>query len=1200
MNNLNSINNSGVPYYFPADIAKEGDQYVRISNFLKARVGDNGKVLPFKWYDQGRVMNVHGYIPFIQGLIGKFSTDDNDEVIMAPDASYREWQGSTANAHDGGFIDYILEDQMFPQEGIFKGHFGLKDGNGNVLTSVNIIFEVLGNDLRVCETVKYYVGELENLKNQYRIAGEQTIEEIKKGYNDATENARQTLEMVKQQANITKESQISLNDLVNNTIEYIKVHNIVTLDKYNDLANQIINRLAQMNFKPVWYPNQAAMLKANPNGTQDVCITADTGHKWIYFNGNWQDLGEFAFADIDPKLKKSFLSKTDNIVPNPDFEDNGLFWNFEAATGTANGQIITFPDMNCKRVADLNANTNESISFSSDPIEVSGNKQLSFKALTYYYHSETSTGSAAMGFDVLDDAGNKLDHVVQSVFVGINTTSFDGYEFSDLAKKVRFFFYLAGEGNLRVGKPQASFNAKVGAYSAQEAEAKSNSSVNLLPNSNFANGEHWELVNITGNASGHIVADSWVNGANVFDLTAAGGETISLQADTLPVPVNDNGVLSVSALTSYHHQSDSQGMALLGVDFYDNSGNKLAHISSDNIFKGEIKTTLNSIQIPSRAYSFRFWAYLAGEGNLKIAKPLVSLTTIPELYDIADSRIFTNPDNIVPNANFVTQDGWTFSGATNGAKGYIDTQNAVNASNSVTLTSDNESGSISLQSIQLPVGSNKKISIGALVRSTDDNNSWWGINFNDADGKFLSKVTLSIHKADKNIDSIKENIPIPNNAKYCQIWVYITGKETTNFSRPRINFGEFLKPFTVMELPSKIPVMNITLTKEIGDNWTSGSFTLKNKTEKTTGYLQIGIQGNSSRNFDKKNFKIKLYEDADCQNKLKIRPKSDWDKNFKYNLKANWVDFTQSRNLMSAKLVADAARVTPIANENVEQNLGKSQNMGQMEGFPVELYINGDYHGMYTWNTKKDDKTFGMNSDNSAHEIISVGQKAPDHMFFADTGSIIDGTNWETEIQDKVDPTIQTNFTKFIDWINQSSDTDFVQNLHTYIDVGSVINTMLFGMFSCEYDYYGKSILLATYNQGKTYYMLPYDMDSTWGDDFQGMVKYHTGHDADFDTANVTGAKYINNNNTNLLFSRVLKLMLPDVKKQWNHLRSTVWSTDTVCRAYKSFIGKIPPDEYDKDLAKWPANPSAPDTDYSQIQSFILKRARMMDNWLKD
>lgn len=288
MNNFNSINNGGVPYYFPADIAKEGNQCVRISNFFKTRVGDNGKVLPFKWYDQGRVMNVHGFIPFIKGLIGKFSTDDNDEVIMAPDASYREWQGSTANAHDGGFIDYILEDQMFPQEGIFKGHFGLKDGNGNVLTSVNIIFEVLGNDLRVGETVKYYVGELENLKNQYKVEGEQTIQEIKKDYNDETENARKTLEMVQQQANITKNSQASLNDLVNNTMEYIKSHNFVTLDQYNDLANDYKDVKNHTDYR---YPTGQA-LNTTINLNSDPYL--DTGiykiGNCVITNGPWADV----------------------------------------------------------------------------------------------------------------------------------------------------------------------------------------------------------------------------------------------------------------------------------------------------------------------------------------------------------------------------------------------------------------------------------------------------------------------------------------------------------------------------------------------------------------------------------------------------------------------------------------------------------------------------------------------------------------------------------------------------------------------------------------------------------------------------------------------------------------------------------------------------------------------------------------------
>lgn len=227
MNNLNSINNNGVPYYFPADIAKEGNQYVRISNFFKTRVGDNGKVLPFKWYDQGRVMNVHGFIPFIKGSIGKFSTDDNDEVIMAPDASYREWQGSTANAHDGGFIDYILEDQMFPQEGIFKGHFGLKDGNGNVLTSVNIIFEVLGNDLRVGETVKYYVAELENLKNQYKIQGEQVLKDFNAQIEAGIETNRQNLNLLRTSIQANRAEQNIIGTQVKGLQQQIDANDIV-------------------------------------------------------------------------------------------------------------------------------------------------------------------------------------------------------------------------------------------------------------------------------------------------------------------------------------------------------------------------------------------------------------------------------------------------------------------------------------------------------------------------------------------------------------------------------------------------------------------------------------------------------------------------------------------------------------------------------------------------------------------------------------------------------------------------------------------------------------------------------------------------------------------------------------------------------------------------------------------------------------
>lgn len=329
MNNLNSINNNGVPYYFPADIAKEGDQYVRISNFFKTRVGDNGKVLPFKWYDQGRVMNVHGFIPFIKGSIGKFSTDDNDEVIMAPDASYREWQGSTANAHDGGFMDYILEDQMFPQEGIFKGHFGLKDGNGNVLTSVNIIFEVLGNDLRVGETVKYYVAELENLKNQYK-------SEIQNALTDLQQKIKSTIDKYEGSIEFNIGALKKLSATASSISAELDALDVTTKQDFANLKAEIVNRLGSIQPEPVVYANIESLQKQYPNGSSGVYITADDrclayfdGTEWkkgIQFSLDTMSLLERQKMEFNENTELSLLNKANGKTVYNYYSDS-VMWN---------------------------------------------------------------------------------------------------------------------------------------------------------------------------------------------------------------------------------------------------------------------------------------------------------------------------------------------------------------------------------------------------------------------------------------------------------------------------------------------------------------------------------------------------------------------------------------------------------------------------------------------------------------------------------------------------------------------------------------------------------------------------------------------------------------------------------------------------------------------------------------------------------
>ena len=336
MNNMPTINNGGQPYYFPADIAKEGEDYARLSNFFKTRVGDNGKILTLKWYDQGRVMNVHGFIPFIQGMVGKhYEEPDTKEIVMAPDALYREWQGSTDNGHDGGFMDYTLEDQMFPQEGIFKGHFGLKDTNGNVLTSVNIVFEVLGNDLRVGETSKYYSAELDRLVREYEVKTDQMVADgtqkvdqfvaqTKNNINTSLQTSRDNLDALNGEIRANRAEQANISQHLAGTQEQIANYDIVTRPEFQtgmDTMNSAINsRLSKMKTNPIAVANAGELTTDYPNGADGIFITADTGHKWIYLYGAWKDCGAYQAIGIENEelapIKAQLLKQQGQIDQN--------------------------------------------------------------------------------------------------------------------------------------------------------------------------------------------------------------------------------------------------------------------------------------------------------------------------------------------------------------------------------------------------------------------------------------------------------------------------------------------------------------------------------------------------------------------------------------------------------------------------------------------------------------------------------------------------------------------------------------------------------------------------------------------------------------------------------------------------------------------------------------------------------------------
>lgn len=1187
MNNLNSINNNGVPYYFPADIAKEGDQYVRISNFFKTRVGDNGKVLPFKWYDQGRVMNVHDYIPFIKGVIGKFSTDDNNEVIMAPDASYREWQGSTANAHDGGFIDYILEDQMFPQEGIFKGHFGLKDGNGNVLTSVNIIFEVLGTDLRVGETVKYYVGELENLKNQYKIQGEQVVKDFNTQIEAGTEMDRQALDALRASIQANRDEQASLTNKLVGTQQQIEINDIVKKIDFAELSQKINEQLSHMDFKPDYYVTYQDMVTKNPQGSHDACVTTDNYHVWLYDYDlqQWKDGGQISNYGLDEQSKAAVATlNPDNLVYDPDFKLSDTW----IVSGHNNPLVVDVSRVH--RIQGSNAmiltDTGGGGSFTSQDINATGITQISYGAMinltgavgtaymSIWGRSDTSDYPISR-MELKNDIDGKL-HLQKSEFCfipeGTNT--------------IRIAFELNDQGTMTVVRPQINVGNKLYPYSlgsiAEEWDYDPNED-NLITRKNLTN---FRGFSVGENLSLSIVKDPKFNNSDVAVIT---NPTTNEAAFTTPRVEN-----KLTTTTNLNFGFWLKTTTNVGLRFWWDYGDKNGSYAPDfhpktdgewHFYKVE-----NMLLNPS-VKSFRADIAFVSQGTIEVTRPQFnygngllpySATTIQEyLNDQILPVLYSN--NLIADNEFKNKDYW-ISETKGKAPQVSSTYDITCDANVLSLTSIDQV--VTYRTPDFKVGNHKFVDLSILASTTKSNdNTYIGV-WNDQ-GKCLFGWRIPESSTLKKLDEL--NIYIPEGTNTIRLALTVASGGSLKAALPKLTFG---KRYT-----NDLPIMDISTAQSIGDKSITAPFIFKNKENVVKGYTQISIQGDSSRGFEKKNYKIKTYQDEACTIKLKWQPKASWNKNNKFNLKANWIDATQSRNLVNARIFERATIATPFENSSVGKKLSKAQGMGQMEGTPIELYIGGKYAGLYTLNTKKDDKTFGMDSDNVGEEAITFETVGSNLRTYP---AKLDGSDYATVVQDTPTADLKTNFNNFLQFLNTASEDELKNNLKNYIDVHSVMNTYLWGVLAFVWDTSAKSNLLLTYDNGKYFYMIPYDMDSTWGLKPDGSINKLPLPEYDF--ANIDNDKYmqfVTEKNDMKIFNIVYKYFKSELKVQYQYLRQNVWSNAQIINEFKKFINSIPQAVYDREHNRWPNVPSYGKADFVQLQQAVVQRGAEMDKFME-
>ena len=737
------------------------------------------------------------------------------------------------------------------------------------------------------------------------------------------------------------------------------------------------------------------------------------------------------------------------------------------------------------------------------------------------------------------------------------------------------------------------------------------SSNNILTNPDLIdNAEGWTITSGWVEDPTHSIGKSMAYGCL---LTEDPKEEISIYQKGIPVKGKQKLSMGVQVI------SDNSGTAKMQVIFRDESDSIIENTSTGIIFstieKRGLQKKLENIKIPDNAVTAAFTISTSSKGLVIICRPQMNFgeKLIPySILEINNERI--DVDNVLANPDLINDaEGWAIT------SGWVeDPTHSIGKSMAYGCTRDeNSTEETSIYQKDISVINRTVLSAAVeVITTSNDCHAGLQILFRNSQGEILADDihSLEFPHTLNGFEKFKlENIKIPDNAVTAAFTVTFTGTGVVIICRPQIVFNEKIIPYSLSEITTEqqnkansvLPQFNIGISgRGIGDKWVKSSFSFQRNGQVIKGFVQIAIQGDSSRNHDKKNYKIKVFSDEDCKQKLKLRLMPSWPKTNKFNLKANFIDATQSRNLASAKLVATATSVTPIADPTVESHLAKTSNFGQMEGFPIEIWLNGAYNGLYTCNTKKDDVVFGLDANEKGNAAISVldNVAAPSSQLLKDPTAKLDNVAYADELHDTPDPELVANWSKWLDFLNNSSDEDFKNKLPSYIDVKSAINVYLFGIMSREYDYNTKSVLYLTWNNGKYFYLVPYDLDSNWGQSATGMIE---GNPADenwgFSTETTTkqDGKYISNANWNKLFERMYKLFMSEIKEQYTYLRSNVWRTDQLLNAYRDFMNQIPQSVYEKDHKLWAQIPSLETNDYEQLHQVIVQRSNQMDRWIK-
>jgi hypothetical protein len=340
-----------------------------------------------------------------------------------------------------------------------------------------------------------------------------------------------------------------------------------------------------------------------------------------------------------------------------------------------------------------------------------------------------------------------------------------------------------------------------------------------------------------------------------------------------------------------------------------------------------------------------------------------------------------------------------------------------------------------------------------------------------------------------------------------------------------------------------------------------------------TGIASVKWQGSSSLTYPKKNYTVKFDQEFEAV--------EGWGAQKKYCMKANYIDFSHSRNVVAAKLWGQIVASRNPANDA----LAACPNYGAVDGFPIIIAINDEFAGVYTFNIPKDGWMLNMGS--GANEaILCADLNSAANNFKAE--AVVGGNQTDFELEYVSDENntawVQPSLNNLINACIASDGADLDTTIAAMLDWDSAIDYWIFCALIDHRDGVGKNYLLHTWD-GTKWYFDAYDMDSIFGLKYNGK---------EFFAAN-TGTTVAFLRGRHRVAELICKYKLDTFKARYAALRAGALTEENVSTLFRNFAGQISRPLLDEDNRLWPMIPLTNTNNVQQAIDWYRLRVKKID-----